>query len=126
MYVEKIDNSGLKVGDRVYLRVTSFYSQGEDVYEQGEITKITNSRIYVQIEGSKIILKFPYKKTKRLYYTNGLGQGYLLYTSKKELQTERDILEYRKKLIKSIESNVSDLSKLSTVELENIVKIMDK
>lgn len=126
-----IDNSTLKVGDTVWIRsVYHNWSVKEpevNIYK-GVVTKVTTSRIYVDVkylirnQENTFKIVFEYRKTRRLYATDNYSNSYYsLFSSEEEVNNNQkyvnDKREASKKLKKEFDSKVTSLTLEKTLKL---------
>lgn len=127
-----IDNSTLKVGDNVWIRSVQNKRSGSGnpvvQIERGVITKVSPTRIYIDVHYTNQKLEhifklvFEYRKTKRLTVTNRYTQAqYSLFSSEVELQLFQNQLndkgEASEKLKKEFDSKYKSLSIEQTLKL---------
>lgn len=131
----KIDNSSLKLGDKVYV-LSSFYSPyARDKHEEyiGTVVDITKSRVVVNLPQDDKNIPFPYRKTTIMHkdYKDFMGYTYYyLYESKEQ----REVIQAENKkathdeLVSSIkESATNIIGHINSDKLENSrLSVIDK
>ena len=126
-----IDNSKLKVGDNVWIRSVYHNWSGKEPevdIHKGIITKVTASRIYVDVkylirnQENTYKIVFEFRKTRRLIATDNYSNCYYsLFSSEEEVNNHQkyvnDKRESSKKLKKEFDSKVTSLTLEKTLKL---------
>lgn len=125
--MNKIDNSTIKVGDIVWIKIINKNWINESIpkIKSGVVKKVTSSRIYVDIKYTnrdEIItesLVFEYRKTKRLVYRDSFGMSvYFLYKSEREIKEVENNIKAKKDAKFELESTLKN--KLNTLNTKQI------
>lgn len=128
-----IDNSTLKVGDTVWIRsVYHNWSVKEpevNIYK-GVVTKVTTSRIYVDVkylirnQENTFKIVFEYRKTRRLYATDKYSNSYYsLFSSEDEVNNNQKYVNDKREASKKLKKEFD--SKVTTLTLEKTLKLLE-
>lgn len=128
-----IDNSTLKVGDNVWIRsVYHNWSVKEpevNIYK-GVVTKVTTSRIYVDVkylirnQENTFKIVFEYRKTRRLYATDKYSNSYYsLFSSEEEVNNNQKYVNDKREASKKLKKEFD--SKVTTLTLEKTLKLLE-
>lgn len=128
-----IDNSTLKVGDNVWIRsVYHNWSVKEpevNIYK-GVVTKVTTSRIYVDVkylirnQENTFKIVFEYRKTRRLYATDKYSNSYYsLFSSEDEVNNNQKYVNDKREASKKLKKEFD--SKVTTLTLEKTLKLLE-
>lgn len=128
-----IDNSTLKVGDTVWIRsVYHNWSVKEpevNIYK-GVVTKVTTSRIYVDVkylirnQENTFKIVFEYRKTRRLYATDKYSNSYYsLFSSEEEVNNNQKYVNDKREASKKLKKEFD--SKVTTLTLEKTLKLLE-
>lgn len=133
--MNKIDNSTIKVGDIVWIKIINKNWINESIpkIKSGVVKKVTSSRIYVDIKYTnrdEIItesLVFEYRKTKRLVYRDSFGMSvYFLYKSEREIKEVENNIKAKKDAKFELESTLKNkLNTLNTKQIQSITKFIN-
>lgn len=134
--VKKIDNSTIKLGDKVFLYSESYgWTQpSEPIIRECIVSKITSSRMYLTYDftynngsrtgSSKFTLE--YKKTKRMFAkSDGFGMEGRAYLFD-NMEDIKNLIQRKKNAKELREYVVKEVGKLPLDALEEVKKIIDE